>query len=119
MNPNKNCRQVLREWINQNPEGWKIRTAKTISTETELTEGDVKDYFEIAMADIHGGSPQDYFNCIASEIRRLLKENKDVKEVTFITGATMADVRAIKEEIDRPRREREAMGGWTRRAPSM
>ncbi|MDE0297274.1 MAG: hypothetical protein OXN17_01410 [Candidatus Poribacteria bacterium] len=119
MNPNKNTRQVLGEWINQNPDGWTIRTAKTIATETGTTEGDVKDYFEIAMADIHGGSPQDYFNCIASEIRKLLNEHKDVKEVTFVTGATMADVRAIKEEIDRPRREREAMGGWRTRAPSM
>lgn len=62
MNPNKDCRQVLRECINQNPEGWKIRTAKTISTETELTEVDVNEYFEIATAEIHGGSSQRYFN---------------------------------------------------------
>ena len=117
MNRDKNCRQVLQDWINQNPKGWEIRTAHTIAEETGLKEDQVNDYFEIAMADIKGGVPQDYANCISSEIRKLLNENKDVKEVVFITKATMADVRKIKEEIDRPRKERESMHGWTRATP--
>lgn len=114
MNSDKNCRQVLHEWISQNPEGWKTRTAHTISIETGLTESNVRDYFEIVMAEREGGVPQDYSGCISSEIRKLLNDNQDVKEVAFRTGATVEDVKAIKEEIDRPRREREAMGGWTR-----
>ena len=109
----KNCRQILHDWIEQNPDGWKIRTVRTIAEETRLDDQEVKDYFEIVMAEREGGVPNDYLGCIASEIRKLLKEHVSEKEVAFRTGATMEDVKAIYDEIDAPRRRAESMRGWT------
>jgi hypothetical protein len=85
-----------------------------MASETGLNESEVRNYFEIVMAECEGGTPDDYSQYIASEIRRLLNEGQSAKNVAFHTGASMEDVSFVKDEIERPMKEQQAMRGWKR-----